>query len=228
MTIILQRPFKMPVTNQRSFLREPFLSASHLFGAFCSLIAVIYLIIQCGEDRLKLIAVAVYGATLISLLLASGLCHGVHCSDKNLMRLERWDYMSIYLFIAGTYTPICLFILKDSVGMGILILEWVLACIGVFTTLRWGFASKTAQITIFLTMGWIFLFSCGDMIRNLNNLQLVLLFLGVASYSIGSFIFAYGSPHWQYRKICTHSIWHIFVLMGTTAHFLMICSIVLP
>ena len=214
--------------QNRRLLREPFLSGSHLLGALCGLIGILYLTIYCCGDTSKILIVSVYGLTLIGLLLTSGIFHGIHGSVERIQRLERLDYIFIYLFIAGTYTPLCLFTLEPVIGMRVLILEWTLALIGVYSTIRWGFSSKLIQIGVYLIMGWIFLFTLQDFFKSLNESQLMYLFIGAGFYSIGSLIFAFAPKHVLKSQICTHSIWHLFVLAGATSHYLVIYQILVP
>ena len=210
--------------NTQPVLREPFLAASHLFGAGVALLGILLLSVQCGGNLGKTIVIGVYGFSLVSLFLASGLLHGLHCSEENEVFLEKLDYMAIYFFIAGTYTPLCMYILDKTWGNSILFLQWLMAGTGIYCTIKWGFARKGIQIGVFLIMGWMFLLTVGQISAVLSSRGLEFLVAGGLFYSIGAFIFAFAPSHICRKRIDTHAIWHIFVLLGATSHYLMIAE----
>lgn len=210
--------------SRKAGLREPFLAASHLFGAALSLLGIFILASNCEGASQQIVVIGIYGFSLVSLFLASGLLHGLHHSEKGEVLFERLDYSAIYLFIAGTYTPVCVFLLKDEWGTAILCAQWVMAAIGVFCTARWGFARKTVQIAVFLLMGWMFVLTFSQLASALPNLGFILLISGGLFYSVGALIFAFAPRTFLGGRIESHAVWHVFVLCGATAHYLMICN----
>lgn len=209
-----------------SLLRQPFLSASHLAGAIGGVAATTALLCSCPIDSLKFYAFCLYGITLIFLFSASALYHGIHhrCDSTELF-FEKLDYAGIYLFIAGTYTPVCLYSLNRSLGMPLLIIQWISAFAGAYSVIRWGFARKTFQVSIFLFMGWTFLFVCNSLLNALPADTEFYLFLGALAYSVGALVFLFAPKRIWSQRICTHAVWHVFVLVGASAHFVMIKKI---
>ena len=213
-------------TNRRRFrvsLREPFLAASHLWGAACGIVGTVFLVAECSTPARQIVA-TIYGLSLSLLFLISGLLHGCNCSKEREDFLERLDYVAIYIFIAATYTPFCLFMVGGRNGILILSFQWIMASAGVLCTLRWGFACKWIQITIFLLMGWMFLFIVGPIMTVLTAQGFNLLLTGAAFYSVGAFIFAYAPEYVCRGRISSHGIWHVFVLLGALSHYLMIAG----
>lgn len=203
-------------------LREPFLAISHLAGAVLGILGTILLAYYCGDSLYKLTVVVVYGVCLTSCFLISGLLHGIYCTKEQEYFLEKLDYVSIYLFIAGTYTPFCALLVGGSLGTQILYAQWILAAIGIWSTLRWGFGGKALQISIFILMGWMFLLIFGPISALLTSQNFSLLVSGGLFYSIGALIFAFAPEDLWKTKISSHAVWHVFVLLGASAHYLMI------
>src|SRR3954466_7497456 len=111
--------------------REPVNGFTHLAGALLAVIGTIWLIAATWQDLAKMIAVAVYGISLIILYSASAMLHLSHGSEQRILQLERFDHAAIYLLIAGTYTPFCYALLTGAWRVGMLVLLWGLALAGV-------------------------------------------------------------------------------------------------
>src|SRR5690349_19401261 len=111
--------------------REPVNGFTHLAGALFSVIGTLWLIAATWQDPAKMIAVTVYGLSLIAVYSASAALHLSHGSEQKIFQLERFDHAAIYLLIAGTYTPFCYALLSGAWRVGMLILLWGLALAGV-------------------------------------------------------------------------------------------------
>ena len=207
-------------------LREPISAGTHLLGAVAALIGGIYLVCSCDGTWLSVIGTMVYSLAMTALFLVSGLLHGLNCSEKTLMRLERMDYAGIYLFIAGTYTPVMLRGLPSELGHGLLITEWVLALIGVWLSLVYGPAGKKFQVVLFLAMGWSFAFAMPSLFAGLSAIAFNMLLLGGAFYTVGALIYALDWPHIKLARVTAHDLWHVLVLLGSAAHYAMVFNLV--
>lgn len=207
----------------RSFFREPLLAGSHLVGAIVGFIALIALFQSPITDSVKLFVIGVYAAAFTIQFVASTIWHGrYHADESEMLLFEKLDYAAIYLFIAGTYTPLCFFGLPSDIGNVLLAIEWTAALIGVYTTLRYGFSRKRVQVIIFLTMGWVFVVALTPLIQGLSDRCFDLLLSGVAFYTVGSGVFSYAPPEIFGGKICSHFIWHLLVLAGAFCHLGMV------
>lgn len=206
-------------------LREPISAGSHLLGAIAAFIGGIYLMTSCDGSWLTLVAICIYSLAMTSLFLVSGLLHGLNCSEKTLIKLERLDYAGIYLFIAGTYTPVFTRGLAGSFGHAVLICEWILAITGIWLSLKYGPTHKKLQVIIFLAMGWGFVIAIPSLFTALSATSFNMLLLGGAFYSIGAIVFALDWPHIRLAKISAHDVWHILVLLGSGSHYAMVLQV---
>jgi len=218
--------YSIPYRKLASYpLREPFSSASHLVGALAALFGAIYLVWCCDGTYATVITSLIYGLGLVTLLLISGLFHGLNCSTATLCKLERLDYAAIYFFIASTYTPVCLFVIAGELGTGLLIGEWVLAIVGMWLALRHGPAHRNVQVVIFLAMGWAFVLALPSLLKALAPLPFNMLILGGVFYSVGAVIFALDWPRMFRTRLSGHDLWHILVLLGSASHYIFVVQV---
>lgn len=207
-------------------LREPFSSASHLGGALFAAIGAVYLIWCSSCTTVAICASLLYAVPLVCLLVISGLLHGLHASSELLHKLERLDHAAIYLFIAGTYTPVCIYALGDNIGFWLLLTEWTLAIIGIWLTLSRGPAHPYLQVAIFIVMGWGWVFAFPSLFKNLGSVPFNLLVIGGIFYSVGALLFAVNPPNVFRLRLSAHDCWHVLVLLGSAAHYAFILQII--
>lgn len=193
---------------------EKFNTISHLIGAAFAIAAASILITLSAikGDTYKIVGFSIYGAMLVLLYTISTIYHSTQGEKKEFFR--RLDYISIYLMIAGTYTPFTLVTLKGAWGWSILGTIWTLAFIGIVQELLFGKKTRRYSVILYLLMGWVIVVATKPMIENLPIGAIIWLFLGGIAYTGGvvAFIFDEKIKH-------GHGIWHIFVLLGTICHF---------
>lgn len=167
------------------------------------------------QDVLSIVAFSIYGFCLIFMYLSSTLYHSV-TNEKAKRILRVFDHSSIYLFIAGTYTPIALISMEGRLRIGIMVAVWSIAVFGViFKIVTAGKFDryKALSLIIYIGMGWIALFTIKPII-NMTCLNFFLWILG------GGLVYTIGTIFYGIKKIpYNHAIWHIFVLGGTVLHF---------
>lgn len=203
--------------------REPFLSLSHFFGVFFGLIFFASFVPHCHLDSKQTISLVIYGFSFLTLFLASGLLHGkFHKTIAEEDFYERLDYIGIFFFIAGTYTPIALETLSHSLATWVLTIQWTVAIIGAFVIINYGIHAKGILTVLFLIMGWMFLAVSPSIFSILSGKDFCLLLIGTLLYSFGAAIFALAPKRIWNDRICTHAIWHIFVLGGAMSHLVLI------
>lgn len=199
-------------------LCEEILNAiTHGLGAVFGIISLIMLFNFAPKDFLSLFCVGVYGFTMFLLYFISTLYHSLGiCKAKKVFRVL--DHCSIFLSIAGTYTPICFFRL-GRLGLIILSCIWIVAIIGII--LNSINLKKYAKVSMFcyIIMGWAVIFSIKPLIESITKNQFWLLVWGGIAYTVGAVFYIFGK---KVRYI--HSLWHLFVLTGSVLHFLMIYS----
>ncbi len=207
-------------------IREPFNGLSHLAGAALALIGLVGLLAWGGDRPGKVVALLVYGLSLVGLFLASGLYHSVAAGPKVTALLRKIDHSAIYLLIAGTYTPFCALALTGFWQWGLLAIVWMLALTGivakvfVINTPRWLTAG------LYLLMGWIGVGAIGEFTQRLPVSALVWLAVGGVLYTLGALVYITRKLDFFPGVFGFHEVWHIFVLLGAGAHFISVASIV--
>jgi hemolysin III len=197
-------------------LEERLNAWSHALGAVLGVAGLVLLIVFLKrETPYALFSVIVYGMSIIVLFLASTFYHAVK-SDKRKHYFRIVDHISIYLLIAGTYTPVLLLILPDSYGWILFWVVWGIAAFGVILKLFFTGKFETFSTLLYLVMGWLIVFDFSTLVDRMANNGLYLLFAGGAFYTLGIVFYAI-------EKIpFNHVIWHFFVLGGAICHFFMI------
>ncbi|MFA5326840.1 MAG: hemolysin III family protein [Prolixibacteraceae bacterium] len=189
-------------------------SITHGIGALLSIVALIVLIIVAGRHGTAwhLVSFSIYGSTLILLYLSSTLYHSfTNVRIKNLF--ARFDHISIFLLIAGTYTPILLTSIRGVWGWTLFIIVWCLAIVGAVIRSIYLHRFRKLMVAVYLLMGWMFVVAGKQIYGSLPPISLTFLILGGLAYS-GGVIF------YMWRKLpYSHGIWHLFVLAGSILHF---------
>jgi len=193
---------------------EKFNTISHLLGAVFAIVATSILVTMAGMkgDAWKIIGFSVYGAMMIFLYLSSTIYHWVKGPWKDLFRLL--DYISIYLMIAGSYTPFTLVILTGVWRWTIFSVIWGLAFVGILQEILIGKKTRILSLILYVLMGWLIVVATGPILENLPRQGFHWLVAGGIFYTagVGVFVFDEKIPH-------GHGIWHLFVLAGTVCHF---------
>lgn len=202
-------------------LREPMNGFTHFIGLLLSIAATILLIIN-SRDALQLFSLSIFGSGLILLYTISTLYHWLNLSDKGVKRLRKADHIMIFINIAATYTPVCLLALKGTFGNRLLAGVWLVALAGIIIKLFWMGAPRWLSTLIYLLMGWLAVFVIIPMIHILPTGAIVWLFIGGLWFTIGAIIYAKKKPDPFPGIFGFHEIFHVFVLLGSLSHFIMI------
>lgn len=202
---------------------EIFNVVTHGTGAVLSVVALIVMVLYSAlyGTAMHLAASLVFGGSLVILYSASTVYHAMtKLRWKRFFRLI--DHLSIYVLIAGTYTPVALLGLKGAWGWTIFGLIWAFALAGFvfkFSPLR---RSEKLSLILYALMGWLIIIAIKPLIANVNHTALYYLLGGGLCYTFG--IYFYAKEKIPYN----HAIWHIFVLGGSTLHFLGIFFYLIP
>jgi len=194
---------------------EKFNSITHLIGIIFAIAAASILITMAAlkEDAHRIVAFSVYGGMMILLYSMSTLYHSFK-DDKIKNVFQQFDHMSIYLMIAGTYTPFTLIALKGALGWTILAVIWSLAVIGIVQEFFLAHRTRKLSFTLYLGMGWLVLVTMKPLAQALPWMALFWVVLGGLLYTVG-FVFYLLDDKIKHG----HGIWHLFVLGGTISHF---------
>ncbi|UMB52912.1 hemolysin III family protein [Lutibacter sp. A64] len=196
---------------------------SHAFGLVLSIVALVLLVVFASLEGSvwHIVSFSIYGASLIVLYAASTFYHNSK-KPKLRYRLNIFDHASIYVLIAGTYTPFTLVVLDGWVGWTIFGISWGLALTGVILKLFYiGKYDKISTIA-YVLMGWLIVFAIKPLIQNLPIEGLMWLLGGGISYTVGAILYSIK------RIKYSHFIFHIFVLLGSFCHFIAVFFYVLP
>lgn len=205
-----------------SFREEVANALTHGLGAVAALAAgaVLTTLVALHGDGWQLAGTIVFCAALLLLYVASTLYHAIpHPVAK--ARLKVFDHCAIYVLIAGTYTPFTLIGLRGAWGWSLFAVIWTLAVAGVVFKLFFTGRFKLLSTLIYIAMGWLVLVAIVPMTRALDAWALGWLFAGGLAYTAGTFFY-------MSRRIpYAHTIWHSFVIGGSTCHFLAVAGHVL-
>ena len=201
---------------------ERFNAWTHLVGALLACLGAIWLLVLAALDGspAKIVSVAIYGLSLILLYSISTLYHSLRGRAKVVMR--KLDHLSIYLLIAGSYTPFCLVTLAGAWGWTLFGIVWGLAVIGMLQEIKPRSEARVLSLVIYAVMGWVVLVAVKPLFAALGGAGFAWLLAGGICYTVGIVFFVYDDRfrHW-------HGIWHIFVMVGSLLHFIAILFYVL-
>ena len=193
---------------------EKFNAISHLLGAILAFAGSIVLIIFASltSDPWKIVSVVIYGITLVLLYSFSTMYHSMRGPIKELF--QKLDHHSIYLLIAGSYTPFCLVSLRDNWGWTLFAVIWGLAIFGSLQELRQKSDARLLSLVIYIVMGWAALAALIPLKHALGATGFAWVAAGGIMYTVGIIFYAIDT-----RMKHAHGIWHLFVMAGSTAHY---------
>jgi len=211
-------------------LREPVSGLTHLVFAVVAVIGATVLITLAAVYRKwwHLGAFIVYGLSLVLLYLASSLYHLLPVSEKARRVLRQLDHVAIFLLIAGTYTPLCLVPLRGPWGWSLFAAVWTLALAGMFQAIFAVDAPRWLVASLYLGLGWLVVVAIWPLVTLVSPEGVFWFFLGGGFYTIGAVIYALKRPDPVPGVFGFHEIFHIFVMLGSLAHFLGIVRAILP
>ncbi|MDP1656355.1 MAG: hemolysin III family protein [Hylemonella sp.] len=196
------------------YYSERFNSYSHLAGTGLAIAGSAVLIVLATRlgDPWKIVSFSIYGAMLVALYLFSTLYHSVRGRAKDVLR--KFDHCSIYLLIAGSYTPFTLVSLRGAWGWSLLGVVWGLALLGILQEIWLAKGARVLSLVIYVLMGWLALVAAAPLWDALTPAGFAWLAAGGACYTLG--IVFYATDH---KVRHGHGVWHLFVLGGSCCHF---------
>jgi len=194
-------------------------SLIHFFGALGAIAGLILLWLKTGgflsAQRVTIrdiISAFVFSSTMLGMFAISTFYHAIKRQNaKNILR--RLDHSMIFIFIAGTYTPLCLSAIQGAWGWGLFAFEWALAITGITLNVLNSKALKKIEIAAYVCMGWAIIAGFFPLVRSVPPQSVFLLIAGGIAYTLG--IIWYRKKEQKY----THAIWHVFVIFGAVCHW---------
>ncbi len=204
-------------------IREPGSAITHYIGMLLSLIAAAPLLVKAEISGIPsaLTAMGIFILTMILLYAASTVYHTLDVKAGVLKIFRKLDHMMIFVLIAGTYTPICLLVLKGKVGMIMLALVWGIAVVGMVLKAFWVTCPKWFSSIIYIAMGWICLLVFPTLLRDLKTPAFLWLLAGGILYTVGGVVYALRLQAFNcvHKYFGSHEIFHLFVMAGSFCHF---------
>ena len=174
-----------PPNRRPFFVREPFCGLSHGLGACLSVVGLVTLLLRARDDVWQAVAFTLYGASCILLYTVSALYHSLHLPEAVLDRWQRWDHIAIFLFIAGSYAPLCLISLRGPWGWGLFAAECLLAFVGIVGSRpRHGLPDRV-RVLLYAVMGWLAILAAGPLQHALSATGFGWLLAGGLAYTAG-------------------------------------------
>lgn len=209
---------------------RPWSAVTHGVGAVLAVVGTVLLSVRSALRQLGpwASAFSIYGASMILLYTASTLYHCLNTSVRGRLALRKWDHCSIYLLIAGTYTPLCLMPLRTvgAWGWTLFGVIWGLAIAGIVMTMFWVNSPRWVTSGVYLFMGWLAVIALYPLWTVLGGAGLFWLLLGGVLYTVGGVSYALKWPGRDNPRFGCHEIFHVFILLGSIAHFMLMYHVV--
>lgn len=208
---------------------RPWSAITHGLGAVLALVGAAALLIRSAALGKWLLfgLFAVYGLSMVGLYTASTLYHCLNVSVPGRLALRKYDHCSIYLLIAGSYTPLCLTALRDSGGVPLLAAVWIMAAAGVILTIAKLSIPRWLTSALYIFMGWLAIFAIVPLYNALPAAGFFWLLAGGVLYTVGGVLYAVKWPGRNNPRFGCHEIFHVFILLGSVAHFILMDTVVM-
>ncbi|QGQ99550.1 hemolysin III family protein [Paenibacillus psychroresistens] len=195
----------------------------HGIGAALSIVAIVLLVVFSSLEgtALHVVSFLIYGVTMLLLYLSSTLVHSFP-EGKTKDLFEIFDHSAIYLFIAGSYTPLLFHVVQGKLGWVLFGVVWGMAVLGVVFKAFYAKKFLYTSTILYILMGWLIVFAWKPLLLNLSGNGLTLLIIGGLLYTVGTVFYVWRSFPYH------HAIWHLFVLAGSIFHFFVILLYILP
>lgn len=212
-----------------TYIKDPGSAITHFIGLLLAVAAAVPLLYLAARapGRIYLISLAIYAGSMILLYLASTLYHSLNRSKRVNTALKKFDHMMIAVLIAGSYTPICLLVLRGKLGFLLLVVIWGLALLGILIKAFWVYCPRWVSSLLYIGMGWACVLAFSPLRHALRPDEFGWLLAGGIIYTAGGVIYALKCPIFNSRHRCfgSHEIFHLFVMGGSACHFILMYSL---
>lgn len=201
---------------------------THLSAALAAVVGSVVLILVGGTNPVKIIALSVYGISVIFLFGSSAAYHLIKAEPKAIANLRKLDHAAIYVLIAGSYTPFCAIMFTGFWRWGFLAIIWSLAVLGIIVKMFIIKAPRWVTAGVYVILGWLCLVAAGEVMRTLPAGALIGLGIGGLIYTIGAVIYITKKLDLFPGQFGFHEVWHIFVILAALAHYITIAVYIAP
>lgn len=200
------------------FLKDPFSGISHGVGLVLALVGSGWLLGN-ARDFVSLATLGIYTACLVVLYAASTIYHLVLAGERLTRALRLFDHVAIFLFVAGTSTPVLVRGLSGNTRVAMLAVMWGVAAVGIAAKLLWRTAPRALYTMMYVGMGWSVVGAGRALMNGLTPASFALVVAGGVVYTLGAVVYALKWPNPRPERFGFHEIWHLFVLGGSGLHF---------
>ena len=205
-------------------LKDPGSAITHFIGMLMAIFAAVPLLIKAANhpDRVHLVSLGIFIGSMILLYAASTSYHSLNISPRINKILKKVDHMMISVMIAGSYTPVCLIVLKGRTGYTLCALVWGIAILGILVKAFWINCPKWFSSALYIGMGWLCVLAFTQIINSLSPSAGGWLLAGGLIYTVGGVIYALKLPLFnsRHKYFGSHEIFHLFVMGGSICHFI--------
>ncbi len=221
----------MAQTAKQQRIKDPGSAITHFIGMLMAIFAAVPLLIKAAREpsRIYVISIAIYAASLILLYAASTTYHTFDRSQKVNTILKKIDHMMISVLIAGSYTPICLLVLKGKTGLILLGIVWGIAIVEILIKAFWVYCPKWVSSVLYIGMGWTCVLAFTQILNSMSPAAFGWLLAGGIIYTLGGLIYALKLPifNTRHKNFGNHEIFHLFVMGGSACHFIVMYVFIL-
>ena len=218
--------------EHKRHIKEPGSAITHFIGMLMAIFAAVPLLIKAAHEpgRIYIISLTIYAASLILLYAASTTYHTFDISPRINTILKKIDHMMISVLIAGSYTPVCLIVLKGRTGLILLSIVWTIAIAGILIKAFWVYCPKWVSSVLYIGMGWTCVLAFTQILNNMSPAAFGWLLAGGIIYTVGGVIYALKLPLFnnRHKNFGSHEIFHLFVMGGSACHFVVMYAFLLP
>ena len=215
----------------KKHIKDPGSAITHFIGMLMAIFAAVPLLIKAAHEpsRIYIISITVYAISLILLYASSTTYHTFDRSERINTILKKIDHMMISVLIAGSYTPICLLVLKGRTGIILLSIVWGIAVIEMLIKAFWVFCPKWVSSVLYIGMGWTCVLAFTQILNALSPAAFGWLLAGGIIYTVGGIIYALKLPFFntRHKNFGSHEIFHLFVMGGSACHFILMYAFIL-
>lgn len=218
--------------EKKKHIKDPGSAITHFIGMLMAIFAAVPLLIKAANEpsQIYIISLTIYAASLILLYAASTTYHTFDVSERVNTILKKIDHMMISVLIAGSYTPVCLIVLKGRTGLILLAIVWSIAIAGILIKAFWVYCPKWVSSVLYIGMGWTCVLAFTQILNNMSPAAFGWLLAGGIIYTVGGVIYALRLPIFnnRHKNFGSHEIFHLFVMGGSACHFVVMYAFLLP
>lgn len=197
----------------------------HLVCFFLAIPAALWVILGATSGRAR-VGAGIYALGLVALFGVSGSYHRGRWGPRWRRRMQRLDHATIFVMIAGSYTPLCLLVLEGWVAIAMLLAAWIGAAAGAVLAWLGGRRSSIARSALYIALGWVMIVATPQLIGRLTASQLALIAAGGVLFTVGAITLGKRWPDPFPRVFGYHEVWHVLVVAAVVCHLIAISSVI--